>query len=504
MHVSYFLLKKLAIELDKEFTQSILSQCFSQQKDELILQFEKGSKSLFIKVLVAPDFASISFPKIFNRSRKNNIDLFTDLPGQKLLTVQSYENERCVSLHFENDLTLLFKMHGNRSNIILFRQDICVSLFRNNFPGDEAIKLNQLNRKIDWSFEFYEKNVTTIKQNYFVFDKETWKVIEEKQNGISDTKEKWQIIKKTKEALETPTYFVQPSSAQQKPIFSLLPIASENVKIFGTATEALTYFTSELHQYKHFFSLQQENIRFIQQKIKSALEYNRKAKEKLAELQNDQHYQQWADIIMANLHSIPAGMESVNLFDFYNNKEIEIKLKREISAQKNAEIFYTKAKNKHIEIQKIRQAIEEKEKQIETLQQQLEEVKAAQVPKALTKLNIQTSSGKEEKTLPFHEHNFKSFRIWVGKNAHANDELTLSYTFKEDLWLHAKDVSGSHVVIKYQSGKVFPKDVIERAAQLAAYYSKSKNESFTLSQQILILKEQQKIFVLVNLASITI
>ncbi len=477
MHVSYFLLKRLALELNKEFTQSILSQCFSQEKDELILQFEKGSQSIFIRILVAPDFSCLSFPKIFNRARKNNIDLFTDLPGLKLQSVQSYENERCISLHFENDLTLLLKMHGNRSNILLFRQDVCISLFRNNLPGDEAIQLDQLDRKIDWSFEFFQKHINIIKQNYFVFDKETWKTIEEKQKGISDAKEKWQIIQSIKNELETPSYFVQPGSAHQKPLFSLLPLAGENVKIFDKATEALTYFTSELHQYKHFFSLQQENIRFIQQKIKSAEEYNKKAKEKLAELQNDQHFQQWADIIMANLHLIPAGSEVVTLFDFYNNKEIEIKLKREISAQKNAEIFYSKAKNKHIEIQKISQALADKEKQIQTLLQQLEEVKSAQATKALTKLNIQTSIGKEEKSLPFHEHNFKGFRIWVGKNANANDELTLSYTFKEDLWLHAKDVSGSHVVIKYQSGKVFPKDVIERAAQLAAYYSKSKNES---------------------------
>ncbi|MCE2732375.1 MAG: NFACT RNA binding domain-containing protein [Chryseotalea sp.] len=477
MHVSYFLLKRLAQELNKEFTQSILSQCFSQEKDELILQFEKGRQSLFIKILVAPDFSCISFPKIFNRAKKNNIDLFTDLPGLKLQSVLSYENERCISLHFENDFTLLLKMHGNRSNIILFQQDVCVSLFRNNLPGDEGIKLNQLNRKIDWSLAYFEKHTDTIKQNYFVFDKETWKTIEEKQKGIFDAKEKWQIIKTIKNELETQFYFVQPGSAHQKPKFSLLPIDVENIKTFTKATEALTFFTNEHHQYKHFFSLQQENIRFIQQKIKSAEVYNKKAKDKLAELQNDQHYQQWADIIMANLHAISSGVEGVTLFDFYTNKEIHIKLKRELTAQKNAEIFYTKAKNKHIEIQKISQALAEKEKQIQTLQQQLEEVKAAQATKALAKLNIQTSSGKEEKSLPFHEHTVKGFRIWVGKNAHANDELTLSYTFKEDLWLHAKDVSGSHVVIKYQSGKVFPKDVIERAAQLAAYYSKSKNES---------------------------
>jgi predicted ribosome quality control (RQC) complex YloA/Tae2 family protein len=70
-----------------------------------------------------------------------------------------------------------------------------------------------------------------------------------------------------------------------------------------------------------------------------------------------------------------------------------------------------------------------------------------------------------------------NYKIWIGKNAQHNDTLTLKYSFKEDLWLHAKDVPGSHVLVKYQSGKKFPKEVIERAAQLAAYNSKRKTDS---------------------------
>ena len=65
----------------------------------------------------------------------------------------------------------------------------------------------------------------------------------------------------------------------------------------------------------------------------------------------------------------------------------------------------------------------------------------------------------------------------MGKGARQNDELTQRHTHKDDLWLHAKDVAGSHVVVKYQSGKPFPETVIEKAAQLAAWYSKRKNDS---------------------------
>jgi len=65
----------------------------------------------------------------------------------------------------------------------------------------------------------------------------------------------------------------------------------------------------------------------------------------------------------------------------------------------------------------------------------------------------------------------------VGKSSKANDEMLRRYVWKEDLWLHAKDVSGSHVILKYKAGQRFPAPTIERAAELAAYYSKNKTES---------------------------
>jgi predicted ribosome quality control (RQC) complex YloA/Tae2 family protein len=69
------------------------------------------------------------------------------------------------------------------------------------------------------------------------------------------------------------------------------------------------------------------------------------------------------------------------------------------------------------------------------------------------------------------------FDILVGKNSKSNDKLTQKHTYKEDLWLHARDVTGSHVVLKYQAGKPFPPIVIEKAASLAAFYSQGKSNS---------------------------
>jgi predicted ribosome quality control (RQC) complex YloA/Tae2 family protein len=184
---------------------------------------------------------------------------------------------------------------------------------------------------------------------------------------------------------------------------------------------------------------------------------------------------------MANLNTVPTGATTVQLPNFYNGQAEEIKLKAELSPQKNAALFYKKAKNQAIEIEFLTQSLKSKENELQSLSDLINSIEQARDLKSLRSivkdLNVDKTQGKETSVTPFHKFEHKGFRILVGKNALNNDLLTLKHATKDDLWLHAKDVAGSHVVIKHQPGKKFPKDVIERAAQLAAYNSKRKTES---------------------------
>jgi len=168
----------------------------------------------------------------------------------------------------------------------------------------------------------------------------------------------------------------------------------------------------------------------------------------------------------------------VQLPDFYHEGQlVEVRLKKELPPQANAAIYYRKAKNQHLETQRLEEALRAKEAELNRLRSQLQQVETASDMGELRKLMPESLPKQEKSSYPYHEFHHAGFRIWVGKGAQQNDELTLKYGYKEDLWLHAKDVPGSHVIIKFQSGKKFPKDVIERAAQLAAYNSKRKSES---------------------------
>ncbi|HAC24470.1 MAG TPA: hypothetical protein DCE81_06100, partial [Cytophagales bacterium] len=76
---SYFFLRALAMELNETLPGCRLVSAFSQNKDELILEFNDGRKSTFMKASLAPELTCLSFPESFARARKNSVDLFSPL-----------------------------------------------------------------------------------------------------------------------------------------------------------------------------------------------------------------------------------------------------------------------------------------------------------------------------------------------------------------------------------------------------------------------------------------
>ncbi|MBX6364855.1 MAG: DUF814 domain-containing protein [Gemmatimonadetes bacterium] len=75
----------------------------------------------------------------------------------------------------------------------------------------------------------------------------------------------------------------------------------------------------------------------------------------------------------------------------------------------------------------------------------------------------------------WREIDVEGFQVLVGKGARENDELTLRVAEPDDLWLHAAGYAGSHVVIRRPEGAEIPREVVQRAAELAAWHSKARN-----------------------------
>lgn len=477
MHNNYYFLRQLSAALEKILTRTVVSECFSQQKDELIIRFETNNGSFFTRASVLPSFGCLSFPEKFERARKNSVDLFGEIIGQRVVSIRQFKNERSFAIRFTNDFALLFKMHGNHSNVIVFKGGEFHEGFRKNIEADKKISLDTLDREIDWSIAAFESHLKNLPSLYFTFGKLVWRYLDSLQFSTKNKSQQWELLEQIKTQLNDPAFYL--TEIDGKPTLSLLKFG--NIK--KTFTDALV--ASNEFYYEHIQSnalLRDKNalLSTLRSKLQSNKSYCSKNEARLNELKADNNYKVWADLIMANLHAIKPNTDHITVANFYNdNNPIDIKLRPLLSAQKNAEIYYRKSKNQQIEINRLEESVRNKYSEISALEEKIALIENTSDYTLIRKLRTEATkaSAIANSSVPYHEFVVDGYRIWVGKDAGSNDELTLKLGYKEDLWLHAKDVAGSHVLIKHQAGKKIPKNVIERAAQLAAYNSKRKNET---------------------------
>ena len=195
---------------------------------------------------------------------------------------------------------------------------------------------------------------------------------------------------------------------------------------------------------------------------------------------------QLGDIVTANLHRITKGQQILKAEDFYDEemKTVEIPLSVTLSPQQNAAKFYKDyARMKTAEKELTRQ-LELGEQEKGYLESVLEELNRAETDAELEEIRQELHAGgyvrldaakrrmKQSKVSPMRFESTDGYPIYVGRNNQQNDELTFKLARKDDLWLHAQKVHGSHVIISC-GGTTPPDNTVTQAAQLAAYYAES-------------------------------
>ena len=208
-------------------------------------------------------------------------------------------------------------------------------------------------------------------------------------------------------------------------------------------------------------------------------------KERLESMDRER-LRQLGDILTANLHRIQKGQTKVTVQDFYdeNMAEIEVSLSPILSPQQNAAKFYKDyARMKTAEKELTRQ-IELGQQELTYLQSVLDELNRADTDAELEEIRQELQAGgyirqdaakrrmKAAKLSPMRFESTDGYPIYVGRNNRQNDELTFKLARKDDIWLHASKVHGSHVIIAC-GGVTPPDDTITQAAQLAAYYGET-------------------------------
>ncbi|GAB2607718.1 NFACT RNA binding domain-containing protein [Belliella aquatica] len=480
MHFNYHFLKFLCPALETRFLGAEIVECFSQNKDELIIGLTLDKNDLFIQANLLPSISCLAFPEDFKRGKRNTVSLFPDLIGQKVKSINPISFERAFVISLESGDSIVFKLHGTRSNLLFYKSEehLPYKIFRNELKDDWSIRTKDLAKNLDLSKENFE----ALEGNASKFLPTLGKIPREwlKQRGYieSNLEEKWGLLQELLDMLESPLFTIIESGNEHN--LSLLP---EENSVFQTADPIAAINT--LFRYivviQAFQREKQHWFKIFEDQKKKSNNYIQKTTEKLQNLESEISPAQLADVIMANLHQIERNSEEVTLFNFYTNQDQLVKLKRGVSPQMFAENLYRKSKNRKIELDQLYQNLEDKENllvKIEELLDQLNTITDFRALKAFVKEHNLISQEKEkQEQVPFKRFDVEGFEVLVGKSAKSNDEMLRYFAWKEDLWLHAKDVSGSHVIIKFKSGMKFPKTVIERAAELAAYYSKNKSET---------------------------
>lgn len=195
------------------------------------------------------------------------------------------------------------------------------------------------------------------------------------------------------------------------------------------------------------------------------------------------------ELITANIYRIPHNTGSVSLQNYYSengDEYIEVPLDPNLSPQENAQRYfkkYSKAKSTFAyttrQLEDSRQELDYLESVLQLLDnctalREMDEVRQELAEQGYMQLHRKVASKKRlALSEPLHFVSSDGFDIYVGKNNKQNDQLTLKLAQSNDIWLHTKNIPGSHVIIR-RSGREIPNRTIEEAAILAAWHSKAR------------------------------
>ena len=480
MHLNYHFLKYLCPELEKAFHGKEIIACFSQNKDELIIETENAEDSRFIRAHLLPPQIYISFPEKFQRAKRNSIDLFKELIGDKIIECNILSFERAFYFLLDSGKIILFKLHANRSNVLLYEKNAeqPLKLFRNGITEDRDLDWHSLNKSYELTrerFEELEGNASRFLPTLGSIPR-NW--LKDRGYPEADIPTKWKLIQELLDILDSPLFSLVEKNGEI--LLSLLP-EDNPVKIFSDPIESVNELFYLALVRGNFEKDKNTLLKKYQEQLKRTNSYIEKSALKLEELRNSPPPSQLADVIMANLHEFQNGKLEAELLDFYSGEMIQVKIKPNQKPQDHAASLYRKSKNRKLEWEQLDKTIAAKINQAISIESKINELMLIEDFRGLK--NYKKTHGedkalqKDTLVLPFKTFEFEGFPIWVGKSAQANDDMLRGYTKKDDIWLHARMVPGSHVLIKTSGLKSIPLSVLETAASLAAFYSKNKNES---------------------------
>ncbi len=198
-------------------------------------------------------------------------------------------------------------------------------------------------------------------------------------------------------------------------------------------------------------------------------------------------YRVYGELLNTYGYQSEPGARSLKALNYYTDETITIPLDPSLTAVENAKKYfekYGKMKRTYEALSELTKEVKEEIDHLESIQSALDialyEEDLAQIKEELTESGYIRRKGGAKKqkvtSRPFHYISSDGFHMYVGKNNYQNDELTFKFASGNDWWFHAKQMPGSHVIVKMENAEELPDRTFEEAARLAAYYSKGRNQ----------------------------
>jgi predicted ribosome quality control (RQC) complex YloA/Tae2 family protein len=493
-----YTLEKLAAEF-KSLEGCVAEECFTQEKNSFAIVFTKDAEDYTLYYSSDPRRCAVFLRERYARARKNTLDIFSDLTGKKLSDVRLIPNDRIMEFDFGDLILYLLIFGGPRSNAFLTDRSgkVIESLKRRADTPDEyhppkagsASALEEFDPETSLAKALARCDLFTggIYSREICHRMELPADIKLGELNKDKLMQIYDYAVKFRKGCENSEFALHLSDGEDV-VLSLAPLEEypESTAKFRSVSEAVRRLWVARMRESSFEEIESEILpplkrerRKISKKI-SGFETN------ITGGQREQKYRHYAELLIAqpSPHRNEGDKIVVNDWD---GTETAVPLDPKLSLMENAGKYFEKAKKSREESEIMEKRLPGLREDLGIYESVIEKIESAETVKELKKIKEELIKKrllnmKDDKNLP--ENRFRTFELgagytlYVGKNAANNDELTIKFAKPHDLWFHARGAGGSHAVLRLDRDDRPPKQVIEKAAAIAAYYSQAKNSKY--------------------------
>ena len=318
------------------------------------------------------------------------------------------------------------------------------------------------------------------------------------ETTIEEGEKLYDAFDKTMAEIKSATY--QPAIYYQKEnnrivdfaVLEMTQFSGLQKRSFDSVSALLESFYQERDNAAHIRQKAHDMRRLVMSNIERCVKKKEIQLKTRRETKGMDQWKKKGELLTANIYAVPQGVTTFKTIDYYESDmpEIEIAIDPAKTPAENAQKYfskYNKAKRTLAALEIQENQNEEELVYLESVLNALEnakddadlsEIRTELAESGFIRRQVQKKGAqKPKKSKPLHYVSSDGYDIFVGKSNLQNDELTLRMAEPTDIWMHTKDIPGSHVIIRTNGQKELPETTMEEAANLAAFYSKAKNSS---------------------------